>query len=96
MVKVGIFDLMNNVAVDNYKYFALDLDAPDSHTGGNTPTTTFVLKVDENNPDFQNERFVIRFTLVNQLRQYLRLKMALSTEKETVCPACHSYRIRLG
>jgi len=96
MRQVSIFDLTNNAQVDDYQRFALDYDAPDAHTGGNDPTTVFVVKVDESNPDFQNERFVIRFTLVNQLRKYLRFRADLSTTDATVSPGLDSYRIKLG
>jgi len=96
MRQVSIFDLSSNAEVDDYQRFALDYDAPDSHTGGNNPTTVFVVKIDESNPDFQNERFVIRFTLVNQLRKYLRFRADLSTTNERVSPGLDSYRIKLG
>lgn len=96
MQQVSIFDLMNNVAKDNYTVYALDRDAPDTHTDGNNPTRVFVLKVNENNPDFHNERFMVRFTLVNQLRKYLRIRADLSTEDEKITPALHSYKIKLG
>lgn len=96
MKQVSIFDVMNNVAVDNYNVFALDVDTPNSHEDGNLPTRVFVLKVDENNPDFQNERFMIRFTLVNQLQKYLRLRVDFSTIDGKVTPALHSYKMKLG
>lgn len=96
MRQVSIFDLTNNAEVDDYKRFALDYDAPDSHTGGNIPTSVIAVKVDESNPDFQNERFVIRFTLVNQLRKYLRFRADLSTTDASVSPGLDSYRIKLG
>jgi len=96
MSQVSIFDLMNNITVDNYDVFALDRDAPNSHVGGNSPTRVFVLKIDENNPDFQNERFMIRFTLVNQLQKYLRLRVDFSTADNKVTPALHSYKVKLG
>ena len=94
--KVSIFDIMNNIAANNYDVFALDYDTPNSHEGGNLPTRVFVLKVDENNPDFQNEKFMIRFTLVNQLQKYLRLRVDFSTVDGKVTPALHSYKVKLG
>jgi hypothetical protein len=96
MQRVSIFDMLYNITPGSYKYFATDLDAPGTHTGGNDPTTVFVAKCDTENPDFQNERFVIRFNLVNQLRKYLRLRIDFSTEDPKVSPACYSYKIKLG
>ena len=96
MKKVSIFDMMRNVAKDNYRLFALDLDAPDTHTGGNSPTQVFVVKADEESADFQNEHFVIKFTQINQLQRYLRLRADFITEDENITPALHSYKIKLG
>ena len=98
MKKVSIFDLTKNIKADNYRVFALDQDAPNSHVEDpdNDPTTVIVIKVNEENPDFKNERFVLRFTQINQLRKYLRLKAVLQTEDETVSPTLHSYKIKLG
>ena len=96
MTQVSIFDIINNIQADNYGAFAFDQDAPDSHTGGNSPTKVFVLKIDETNPDFQNERFMIRFTLVNQRQKYLRLRADFTTEDTQITPALHSYKIKLG
>jgi len=97
--RISIFDLVNNVAADRYDVYALDVDAPKSHdtpNDTNDPTRVFVVKIDENNPDFQNERFVLRFNLVNELRKYLRLRADLITEDAEVAPTLHSYKIKLG
>ncbi len=96
MKKVSIFDLVNNLKPNDYKYFALDNDAPMTHTGGNLSTMVFVIKTDDSNPDFQNERFVIRFTLINQRYTYLRLRADLSTEDEKITPSIDSYKIKLA
>lgn len=96
MKQVSVFDMMRNVSKDNYRLFALDQDAPDTHTGGNSPTRVFVVKADEESADFQNERFVIKFTQINQLQRYLRLRADLITEDENITPALHSYKIKLG
>ena len=99
MTQVSLFDLETNIAIDKYDVFAFDVDAPKSHTAPNSdndPTTIMITKINEENPDFQNERFVLRFTLVNELRQYLRLRADLSTEDDKVTPALHSYKIKLG
>jgi hypothetical protein len=98
MTKVSVFDMINNVAKDRYDLYALDKDTPNSHVPSlsNQPTKVFLVKVDENNPDFQNEQFVIRFKQINALRKYLRLRADLTTEDETVSPTLHSYKIKLG
>lgn len=99
MTQVSIFDFVNNIAADRYDVYALDRDAPKAHdapNADNDPTLVTVVKIDENNPDFQNERFVLRFTLINELRKYLRLRADLSTEDEDISPALHSYKIKLG
>ena len=99
LTRLSIFDLANNVAVDRFDVYALDLDAPKSHDSPNDtndPTRVFVVKIDENNPDFQNERFVIRFNQVNELRKYLRLRADLTTEDAEIAPSLHSYKIKLG
>lgn len=96
MTKVSKFDIVNSVEADNYDLFALDLDAPSTHTGGNNASTVFVVKVDEKNPDFQNERFMIRFNLVNQLRTYLRVRADLSTTDSKITPSIDSYQVKLA
>lgn len=96
MKKVSIFDLVNNLKPNDYKYFALDNDAPLTHTSGNLSTKVFVIKTDSSNPDFSNERYVIRFTLINQRYTYLRLRADLSTEDEKITPSIDSYKIKLS
>lgn len=99
MRRVSPFDIANNLKADNFDYYALDRDAPNTHTGdgtANSPTRVFVLKVDEENPDFVNERFTIRFNRINQLQKYLRLRADLLTEDAQIAPALHSYKIKLG
>lgn len=99
MTKISIFDLVNNLANDRYDVYALDIDAPKSHDvpyDNNDPTKVIVVQIDENNPDSKNERFVLRFNLINELRKYLRLRADLITEDKQVTPALHSYKIKLG
>lgn len=99
MQRISPFDLINNIPANRYDVFALDLDAPKSHDApndDNNPTRVFLLKIDESNPDFQNERFVIRFNLINELRKYLRLRADLYTENANIGPALHAYKIKLG
>ena len=96
MKKVSIFDLAGSVDVDQWKFYALDRDAPDTHEDGNLPTRVIVVKVDNETADFSNERFVLRFNLINQRYKYLRFRADLSTENEKVSPALDSYKIKLG
>lgn len=96
MKKISIFDLIGSVAAGSFKYFALDKDANNTHVNGNKPTQVFVIKVDEDNPDFQNEKFVLRFKQVNQKFKYLRFKAELSTQKNSITPILDSYKIKFA
>jgi hypothetical protein len=96
MKKCSLFDLVNNIKPDNYTYFALDYDLPGTHPGGNNPTRVFLLKVDNQNPDFQNEEFVLEFVVINQKYGYLRLKAELSTINAGNTPALTGYKIKLA
>jgi hypothetical protein len=90
--------MINNIAVDKYDVYALDRDAPKSHEIGhiNDPTRVFVLKVEEETADFQNERFVLRFKQINELRKFLRLRADFETEDAAISPTLHSYKIKVG
>lgn len=105
MKEVSIFDLINNIAFDDYNKFALDLDAEDTNrlldgiaasSIYQSSNTVFVIKVDESNPDFVNERFVLRFKSANSLFKYLRFKAVLETEDSTITPFLDSYRIKIS
>lgn len=96
MQKISIFDLLYNIEPDAIKYYAIDLDAQGTHSGDTVPSKVFVIKSSINEADFQNERFMVRFTLINQLRSYLRLRADFSTENELVAPILHSYKVKLG
>lgn len=105
MKEVSVFDIINNVNVDDYERFALDKDAADSGrlldagattAAEQTPQSTFVLKINENNPDFLNEKFLLRFKSANSLFKYLRLKAELSTTNEAIAPFIDSYRIKIS
>jgi len=94
--KISKFDFFHNVAGNQYSYFAFDIDAPGTHTGGNVPTTVFLVKDDLANPDSQNERFMIKFHLRNQAKKYFRFRADLTTKDQTVTPVLQSYRVKLG
>lgn len=103
MQLVSVFDFIHNVTADDYKRFALDIDAEDTSrlingsTASNTlPLKVFIIKVDESNPDFMNERFVLRFKAANVLYKYLWFKAILSTEDESKAPFLSSYRLKLS
>jgi hypothetical protein len=98
MDRISPFDMIANIAEDRYDVYALDRDVPNGHypSFNNEPSLVFLLKVDDSNPDFQNERFVLRFKQVNELRKYLRLRADFSTEDEGVSATLHSYKIKLG
>jgi hypothetical protein len=105
MKEVSVFDMLNNVAADDYSRFAIDRDTPDaSRQIDGAPATAdeqgsnsvFVLKVDESNPDFVNEQFLLKFKSANSLFKYLKLKATLSTTETNITPFLDSYRIKLS
>jgi hypothetical protein len=97
MKKIDLFDFSNNLVQENkYKYFALDRDVTDTHTGGNSATRVFVVKIDVNNPDFINEYFILRFKLVNQRYSYLRFRADFLTNNDLNCPVMGPYKIKFG
>lgn len=100
--EVSVFDLINNVPPDDYSKFALDIDVED--TGATIlgipttkePATVFLIKVDENNPDFINEDFLLKFKSANSLFKYLRFKAVLKTTDTDITPFLDSYRIKIS
>ena len=96
MTKLSMFDFTNNAPENGYRFFALDYDAPNTHTGGNSPTRVIVIKTDKIFADIENEKFYIKFNLINQRYKYLRLKAILSTTDTSVSPSLDSYLIKLG
>lgn len=96
MKRVGIFNFIDNVPGDDYKRYSLDRDAVNSHTGGNKPTRVFLVKTDNSESDFQNEKFQLRFNIVDQKFTYFRLRADLSTEDSSVGPVIDSYKVKLG
>jgi hypothetical protein len=96
MQEVAIFDFINNIPVDRYDLFTKDLDAPASQDPASIPSTVFMVKVDAANTDCVNERFMIKFKLINELRKYLRVRADLSTSDAKVTPAQAGYKIKIG
>jgi hypothetical protein len=102
MKEVSVFDMMHNITVDDYSRYAIDRDALDiacvidgSPTTKN-PTDVFVVKVDENNSDSPNEKFLLKFKSVNTLYNYLRFKAVLKTSDSSITPFLDSYRIKIA
>lgn len=95
MVQVSPFDLLRNVSPDDYSRFAIDLDAKD---GARDPSRVIIVKTDTTNPDFINERFVIRMKANTSSLSfnYIWLRADLSTTDEGLAPILGSYRIKLG
>jgi hypothetical protein len=105
MKEVSVFDMNNNVKADDYGKFAVGLDVEDpsrtidgsaATTEEQAPNKVFVLKVNENNTDFVNEQFVLRFKSANSLFKYLRLKAVLKTTNTAITPTLDSYRIKIS
>jgi len=96
MRKISIFDLTNNVSSNGYQYYALDRDAPTTHTGGNSSTRVFTVKVDGRNADAVNEKFIVRFNLINQQYTYFRYKATLITNSSDITPTLDSYKLKFG
>lgn len=105
MKEVSIFDIINNIQADDYQHYAVDLDATDPNrlidsipasADEQLPQRSFVLKVNENNPDFLNERFLIRFKSANSLFKYLRFKAELSTSDSAITPILDAYRLKIS
>ena len=95
MKKVGVFDLINNVAKDDFDRFAIDKD-----TGSSVVTRTasriFLLKVDNLNADFVNELFQLEFDILESTFTYLRFRADLITSDSTLTPSLGNIRIKFG
>lgn len=94
--QTSVFDFQNNIKPSNYNVFALDRDAPESHDAGNDPTVVFLVKANDENPDFINERFVLKFRKLNQQYKYLRIRADFETENEALSPELHGYKVKLA
>jgi hypothetical protein len=95
MKKMRIFDFLHTIPASDFVHFATDYDLPDSYsnTYGNM---LFLVKVDENLSDAQNEKFRIEFHTVDQKYKYIRLKAEFVTESPDVTPMLTGYKIRIG
>jgi hypothetical protein len=95
MSKVDVNDFIYNVVATDYTRYATDYDIPSSYTGGTYPSMVFLVKIDEENSDWLNEKFIIRFRAVDQKYKYLRLKAELKTENTSKTPSLMGYKIKL-
>ena len=102
MSEISVFDMINNTIDTNYSKFARDKDALDtgrtldSFITDTNPSTVFLVKSNENNSDFLNEKFTLKFKIPNSLFTYLRFKAVLKTEDSNITPILDSYRIKLS
>jgi len=105
MKEVSPFDLISNVASNDYSKFALDKDVADTGrlldgvaaaAAEQAPNNAFLLKIDGTNPDFVNEEFMLRFKSANSLFTYLRFKAELSTTDSKITPSVDSFRIKIA
>ena len=102
MKRVGIVDLFTSTKVDDYTRFAVDTDAPDASrtsTGsaaGTSALKVFVVRVDNENSDFLNEKFYLRFRPVNATYNYLRLRAILKSKDSGLSPFLDGYQIMIG
>ena len=104
MKEVSLFDMNHNIKADDYSRFAKDIDGPDANRlingvaadstlqGSNT---CFLVKVNENNSDFLNEKFTIRFTAANSQYKYMRFKAVLKTEVSGITPILDAYKLKV-
>jgi len=104
MKEVSVFDMIHNVPIDDYSKFAIDTDARDTgrttdgvaDTDEQGPMNVFLVKVNENNSDFMNEKYTMKFKSANTLYKYLRFKAVLQTTDPNITPELDSYRIKIS
>jgi hypothetical protein len=102
--ETSVFDMLYNVPVDGYEYFAQDIEAVDPGAilngspmpEGKGNTVVFLVKIDTENADLVNEDFLLKFKAVNSQVTYVRLKAVLKTEDATVAPYLDSYRLKVS
>lgn len=95
MKKVSVFDFNFNVAENDYTRYAIDWDIPNSYLN-NYGNLLFLVKIDPNKADYDNEQWLIKFKAVDQKFKYLRFKAELETIDESLTPILMSYKIKMG
>jgi len=93
--RISVFDLINNIESTNYNKYAIDYDLPNSYVNTYS-NTVFLLKVDENKSDNINEKFIIKFRMIDLKYKYLRLKAEFKTTNASLTPVLDGYKIKLG
>jgi hypothetical protein len=95
MRQISPFDLLRSLPNNDYAKFALDLDVRD---GAREPSRVIIVKTDATSPDFQNERFVLRFKADTGalLFKYVWLRADFVTNNPSVAPALDNYLIKLA
>jgi len=93
MQRVSVFDMLNNVASNDYSKYAIDLSLPGTGSSNdNTVKKVFLTK----KPTGSTEKFRIEFNLINALRTYVKFKAELETSNSKVTPSLDGYQIKLG
>lgn len=102
MTEASVFDMNHNVSPDNYRVFARDFDVADSTGSLNGSVTTkppavvFLVNINEDQTDFYNEQYLVKFRSVNSLFSRLRLKAILKTTDSNITPFLDNYRIKIS
>lgn len=100
--EVSVFNLINTIASNDYSKFAKDKDTRDASmlVGSNflnkTENTVFLVKIDDSNPDFINEQFLLKIKTINTLYKYIRFKATFNTIDSSIAPFLSSYRIKIS
>jgi hypothetical protein len=94
MKEVAITDFLFNISPDDYSKFAIDYDAANP-VAGKDSNMVFVVKSNENSSDFLDEKFTIRFDVIDQLYKYFWLKAELSSLSAGETPILEEYSLRL-
>jgi len=99
--RVGVFDIVNNIANNDFNKFAVDTDAPGTSriiaSSANAPLSyVFVVNTRNDIADFMNEQFVLEFNLTDELFSFAALKAELRTSNGEISPVFDEYRIKLA
>lgn len=99
--RVGVFDIINNIADNDFSKYAIDTDAPVTSeiiaTAADAPLSyVFVLNTRNSTADFMNEKFVLEFNLTDELFSFVALKAELRTSNSQITPVFDEYRIKLA
>ena len=102
MREVSVFDMMYNVPVDSYEYFARDTDVADASASLDGVVTAkptsivFLTKTDMESGSMTNEDFLLKFKSVTSQTKFVTLKAVLNTLDTEVAPYLDSYRMKVS